>query len=62
MKGVTHFVLYLLYIQENCVRAHRGVPDNAYALRTGGVGVKNCQFLAYILYGWPLINVAHVLE
>ena len=37
MKGVTNSVLYLLYIQENCVRAYRrwgGVQTNAYALRT----------------------------
>ena len=43
MKGVTNSVLYLLYIQENCVRAYRregggGVQANAYALRTGGGG------------------------
>ena len=43
MKGVTNSVLYLLYIQNNCVRAHRGVQANVYILRTGGGG---CQKLA----------------
>ena len=61
-------MLYLLYIQENCVRAYSGrdmgggrFQANAYALHTGE-GVKNWQFLAYVLYGWPLSYVANVLE
>ena len=32
-----------------------GVQTNAYALRTGGMGVKNWHIFAYVLYGCPLI-------
>ena len=40
MKGVTHSVLYLLYIQENCVRASMG----------GGGGGNNWHFLRTVVF------------
>ena len=59
MKGVTNSVLYLLYIQENCVRAYRGggVQANAYALRTGEGGVEIGNFLRTYFMDGPFAAV-----
>ena len=48
MKGVTNSVFYLLYIQENCVRAYRGEGDPGPCVRTAyrGGGERGGQKLA----------------